>query len=297
MRVIDEPLAKIDCQQGVLRAVRYNVDGQYALTCGSDKTVRLWRHSKGLLLKTYKGHSADVIDCHSNHDNSQLASCSNDRSLIVWDVESGKILRRFRNLAPLNNVCYGHESTTVAISSIDGIVRIYDLRAVNAWEPIQTLTEAKDSVTCCKISGHTIYTVSLDKSLRTYDTRAGKLFVDTLNKTIGHLSLSKTDLCLLVTFLRGSIVLVEKEGPHILNEFFGNISSLFKMETEFLSDDCLLASGSEDGRVYIWDTLESAPQIVLNHKTDRNQVIQSLSTDGKSSILTACDKYLYQWTV
>ena len=32
----------IDCVQGAVRAVRYNVDGDYILTCGSNKTVKLW---------------------------------------------------------------------------------------------------------------------------------------------------------------------------------------------------------------------------------------------------------------
>ena len=33
--------AKIDCQQGAVRAVRFNKDGNYCITCGNDKTVKL----------------------------------------------------------------------------------------------------------------------------------------------------------------------------------------------------------------------------------------------------------------
>ena len=32
----------LDCKQGAIRAVRYNIDGDYILTCGSNKTVKLW---------------------------------------------------------------------------------------------------------------------------------------------------------------------------------------------------------------------------------------------------------------
>ena len=32
----------VDCAQGAVRAVRYNVEGDYILTCGSNKTVKLW---------------------------------------------------------------------------------------------------------------------------------------------------------------------------------------------------------------------------------------------------------------
>lgn len=40
----------IDCNQGALRAVRYNVDGNYCLTCGSDRKIRLINPTSGLFL-------------------------------------------------------------------------------------------------------------------------------------------------------------------------------------------------------------------------------------------------------
>ena len=38
------------------------VDGNYCLTCGSDKSVKLWNPHSGLLLKTYMGHGQEVLD-------------------------------------------------------------------------------------------------------------------------------------------------------------------------------------------------------------------------------------------
>lgn len=52
----------IDCDQGALRAVRYNVDGNYCLTCGSDRKVKLLNPNTGLILKTYAGHGDEVLD-------------------------------------------------------------------------------------------------------------------------------------------------------------------------------------------------------------------------------------------
>lgn len=44
----------IDTEHGAVRSVRFNKDGNYMLTCGSDKTIKLWNPSRGLLIKTYK---------------------------------------------------------------------------------------------------------------------------------------------------------------------------------------------------------------------------------------------------
>lgn len=48
---------KFDCNQGAIRAVRFNKDGNYCITCGADKNVKLWNPYKQLRLQTYSGHS------------------------------------------------------------------------------------------------------------------------------------------------------------------------------------------------------------------------------------------------
>ena len=43
-----------------MRAVRYNVDGNYCVTCGQDKSVKLWNPDRKALLKSYTGHGYEV---------------------------------------------------------------------------------------------------------------------------------------------------------------------------------------------------------------------------------------------
>lgn len=44
------------------------VDGDYCLTCGSDKSIKLWNPYRGVLLKTYSGHGYEVLDAQSSCD-------------------------------------------------------------------------------------------------------------------------------------------------------------------------------------------------------------------------------------
>ena len=46
----------------------YAVEGDYCLTCGSDKSVKLWNPYRGALLKTYAGHGYEVLDAQSSCD-------------------------------------------------------------------------------------------------------------------------------------------------------------------------------------------------------------------------------------
>lgn len=89
----------LDCKQGAVRAVRYNVDGNYCLTCGSDKSLKLWNPERKLALKTYTGHGYEVLDARGSCDNAQIVSCGMDKVVIVWEVGTGLAVRKYRGHA------------------------------------------------------------------------------------------------------------------------------------------------------------------------------------------------------
>jgi len=94
--------------QGPVRCVQFNADGNYCMTCGSDKLVKLWNphRSGGKLIKTYVGHGYEVLHVASTSDSSRLASCSADRTVILWDVTTGQIIRRYRGHLAVSSVQY-----------------------------------------------------------------------------------------------------------------------------------------------------------------------------------------------
>lgn len=248
-------------------------------------------------LKCYKGHSSDVVDCQANQDSSQFLSCSNDKSIIVWDVETGKILKRFRNMAPFNTVCYGTGASTAIASSADGTVRIYDLRVLNSWDPIQSLTDATDSVTCCKVYEHLIITTSLDKSMRTYDVRKGAMSVDTMDIALNNFSIGSSAKTILLTCLRGTTLLVDRFEGKILKQYIGNQNKLFKLENSFLLNESCVAVGSEDGCVYVWNLMDSKPKLALKHNDITPPIVHTLSSDTLDYLLTACGGHMFMWSI
>ena len=50
--------------EGAVLAARFNSDGNYCLSCGKDRTVRLWNPHRGIHIKTYKSHGREVRDVH-----------------------------------------------------------------------------------------------------------------------------------------------------------------------------------------------------------------------------------------
>jgi len=55
-----EKVSELKAHVGPVLAVRFNRDGNYCLTCGQDRLIKLWNPSKGLVVKTYVGHGHEV---------------------------------------------------------------------------------------------------------------------------------------------------------------------------------------------------------------------------------------------
>ena len=48
--------------QGPVHIARFNTTGEYVLSGGQDRTIRLWKPETGLSIKTYSGHGKEVLD-------------------------------------------------------------------------------------------------------------------------------------------------------------------------------------------------------------------------------------------
>jgi len=208
-----------DCKQGAVRAVRHNQDGNYLLTCGSDKTLKLWNPDRGLVLKTYTGHGYEVMDARGSCDNAQLLSGGMDKAVIVWEVGSGTPVRKFRGHAGMVNCVRFNEDSSAALSgSLDGTVKIWDVRS-KRQEPIQTLEESGDSVTSIDVSDHEILVGSADCRVRRYDIRNGQMLVDYVGGAVSSVCFTKDGQCMLVSATNDTVKLFDKSTGELLQEF------------------------------------------------------------------------------
>jgi guanine nucleotide-binding protein subunit beta-2-like 1 protein len=61
-------------------------DGQFALSCSWDHTLRLWDLGDGTTTRTFVGHTKDVLSVAFSADNRQIVSGSRDRTLKLWNT-------------------------------------------------------------------------------------------------------------------------------------------------------------------------------------------------------------------
>ncbi|KAJ3283983.1 WD repeat-containing protein 83 [Borealophlyctis nickersoniae] len=213
-------LHSLQGHEGTVHFVRYSADGNYCLSGGADRSVRLWNPLTGMCIKKYDSHGKDVYGIAvPGGTNSTFASCGADKVVIVWDVGTGRPTRRFTgHHQRVNAIDYNADATVIFSASYDATVRAWDCRTT-AKAPIQVLDEAKDSVEAVQVAGHEVLTGSVDGCIRIYDIRMGRITQDRVGHAVTSACFSGDRNCVLVSTLDSTIRLFDKENGELLSEY------------------------------------------------------------------------------
>eukprot|EP00301_Raphidiophrys_heterophryoidea_P027515 c9692_g1_i2.p1 GENE.c9692_g1_i2~~c9692_g1_i2.p1 ORF type:complete len:177 (-),score=26.91 c9692_g1_i2:564-1094(-) len=155
----------------------------------------------------------------STPDNSCLVSGGRDKTVIYWDVGTGRIIRRYRGHSSHVNCCrFDSEGSIIISGSYDSTIQIFDCRS-RSFDPIQVMKDATDSVSSLDLAGYEILAGSVDGKVRCYDVRAGKLRTDDVGGSIVNVRFSHDRNCILVGTLDDSIRLLDKSTGELLAEY------------------------------------------------------------------------------
>jgi serine/threonine protein kinase/WD40 repeat protein len=80
-------------QTGYIQSAAFSPSGEFLLT-GSNDVIRLWNASTGKKIREFYGHTDAVRSLEFLPDHRHFISGSNDRTMRVWNVESGREVAR-----------------------------------------------------------------------------------------------------------------------------------------------------------------------------------------------------------
>lgn len=269
------PVAKLTGHNGIVHAVAYSSGSQsYILTGSSDRTIRLYNPQKappasiapppssaayapGLVTK-YTAHGYEVLSISVNEANDRFVSTGGDKTVFLWDVQTAQTVRRWTGHAGrVNRGVFGGEGDNVIITgSFDGSVKIWDTKS-NAYKPIMTLSDAKDSITDIAVHDADILAASVDGRLRSYDLRMGRCHIDVVGPPCTSLSVSKKGTEVLVSSLDSSIRLMDRTNGECLRKYEDClfVNKDLRVRSTLGLNDSVVVSGSDDGLVVVWDVL------------------------------------------
>ncbi|RKK41133.1 hypothetical protein BFJ66_g11163 [Fusarium oxysporum f. sp. cepae] len=125
-------------------------------------------------LLTLEGHSNYVNSAVFSHDSTKLASASRDRTIRIWDAETGKceqVLEGHSN--EVNSAVFSHDSTKLASASRDYMIRIWDAETGKCEQVLKGHSDWAKSVVFSHDSTK-LASASRDYMIRIWDVETGE---------------------------------------------------------------------------------------------------------------------------
>ncbi|MCJ1295051.1 hypothetical protein MMC34_006612 [Xylographa carneopallida] len=266
-------------------------------------TSRLPPSSPPGLIQTYSAHGYEVLDLAVSADNARFASVGGDRQVFLWDVATGRTLRRWAGHAGrVNAVALGGPAQEVVVSgSFDATVRVWDAKSAAA-KPVMVWEDAGDSVSCVEVQGWVVVAGSVDGRVRTYDVRMGVVGTDVLGceglflvavctllrkmvsngvaDPVTSVSLTADGAAMLVSTLDSTLRLMDRTNGQLLQAYRGHANTEYRVRSCLGLNDAVVVSGSEDGCLYAWDVLEG--KVVEQLRAHEGKVASAVAWNGRA---------------
>lgn len=229
----------------------FHPNGKHLLTGGADRAVRLWNTSRQLLIHTFTAHSAQVLSVSPTSDGTGILSSGADRIILHWNLQVPDTPTRIGAHESRVNAVICTSDRVIVSAGYDKRVAMWDIRAPG--RAIQSMTDATDSVTALHMRNDVaLVAASVDGHVRMYDVRAGVLSTDKLGAPVTSLAGLYGTSRLFAGCLDGVIYGLNGDSGVVELKLKGHESRTFATGVTVMSDG-VIAAGSEDGAVYLWD--------------------------------------------
>ena len=248
------------------------------------------------LLRTFEGHIGSVNCVAITPDGKNAVSASEDRTLRLWDLQSGECLRTFKgHTNSVRALAITPDGVHALSASLDGTLRLWDLQS---GECLRTFKGHTDFVAGVAITpdGKRALSASGDMTLRLWDLRSGK----SLRTFKGH-----TDFVAGVAITPdgkralsasadgdGTLRLWDLQSGENLRTFEGHTNSFNCVA--ITPDGRYALSASGDKTLRLWDLQSGECVRTFEGHTDDVEGV-AITPDGKYALSASGDKTLRLW--
>ncbi|ANZ75511.1 BA75_02996T0 [Komagataella pastoris] len=236
--------------------------GHLLLSGGNDSSVLLWDvyHDRSLL-QGYHGHTKPVKDISFNNDGTQFISCSYDKTVKLWDTETGKCTNRikltsFPNVAKLNP--NSDKQNELLIGLTDRKIQHYDLRSNEIIQTYDHHLGGINSITFVN-ENRNFMTSSDDKTVLVWDFQINapiRFISDPHQHSMPQIALHPEGKFVAAQSMNNTIVVFGASNRYKRNNkklFKGHNTAGYSIGLAFSPDGKILGSGDTYGNAYFWD--------------------------------------------
>ncbi|KAF4086105.1 hypothetical protein AMELA_G00102960 [Ameiurus melas] len=287
-RVPTKVIHAVDAHELGINAVRFSPQSNLLATGGTDRVIKLWDISSGMLhyRGTLDGSNEGITSIEFDSMGSRILAGSYDNSALIWRLDDSvpkfTLTGHSRKVTAARFRCNLRQVVT---GSGDRTVKIWDLQRAACIQTIEVLSFCSDIV-CSEyyiISGH------FDRKIRFWDSRAASCTQEVpVQGRVTSLDISPNHRELLSCSRDESLQLVDlrMSKPRMAFRAEGFKCGSDSTKAIFSPDGSYLAAGSADGGVYIWNisTGNLETRLLDMHRTSVNAVAWSMSGEYMVSV-------------
>lgn len=262
-----------------------SLDGHKIASCSDDTTIILHDINRGTSKNdVLKGHS-DWVSCIAfNNETTLLASGSDDRSVLIWQLSSLEVLARINGHSDtIRCVVFNYEGSRVLTGSADELIKIWDpYKGRQIGKALDFHIGSVNSM-AFQIDGTRLVSGGSDMVLKVYDNilrSMNEFAIDTAAPKFG--GMSKDEL------VKTSLSTCRYRILH------GHKSSVNGVSINH--DGTLVATCGNDMLIILWDMTTGKPLKTLEGHTDWISELQ-FSRDGLLLLSCGDDASLRVWDV
>lgn len=254
--------------------VTWSNDDSFIVTGGWDAAVRIWDAASGSVLQTLRGHPSWVLSVDLSSDGRRLVSAGTDRfdeidegdgkvrlkrvaagedrTLIVWDMETGEIVHRLGEIrTPVWCARFSPDGQVIA-STHHSDIKLWE---AGSGREIRTMLGHEKIIHQLAFlhDGTRLVSVAEDGALKLWNVGTG----DLLRTFSGHtmdvkaVAVSNDDRIVASGGVDCTIRLWDVESGHLIRTHIGHNGEV--LGVDLTPDDTFLISASQDGTLKLWD--------------------------------------------
>ncbi|PAV14717.1 nucleotide-binding-oligomerization-domain like receptor [Pyrrhoderma noxium] len=261
-----------------VHCLSFSSDGQCFVSGSDDMAINIWDvDRRKVKISPLKKHTEAVTAVNFSPSGSNVASGSEDRTILVWDAFTGEVLRKIECKGEVNSVIYSPNGLFILAC---GQCWIHMWKVEDVKAPPKVFEAGFDSIFRVAFSPDSSRFVSLGNRrdmIRIWDA---SWEVEETKTTFEKLGLIKS----MALSPSGEFIASGSWGGRIYlwNVQRGELVKNLKLSSHVISvsfspvNEKLVAFGSSDHTVKVWDVTNEEPVTIGNHKHSVDSVAFSL---------------------
>ena len=246
------------------------------------------------LVRKLEGHSNWVTGVAVSANGRSAISASLDKTLRVWDLETGRPLRTLKGHSDgVNAVALSSNGHHAVSASLDKALRVWDLET---GRPLRILEGHSSSVTGVALTadGRRAVSASLDKTLRVWDLETGRPLrtLEGHSDGVNAVALSSNGHHAISASLDNTLKVWDLDSRRPPRTLEGHSSSVTGVA--LTADGRRAVSASRDNTLKVWDLDSGRELLTLEGHSDGVNAV-ALSSNGHHAVSASLDKTVRVW--